>query len=225
LAMGCWTAQHSIGAAGSGADWQAQLLAADGSRFALSFEGQAVGEVQWRQSGEHNVMNAMAAIAAARSVGVRPEVAIAALAEFRGVKRRMELLGEVNGIAVYDDFAHHPTAIKTTLAGLRARVGAEGRILALIEPRSNTMRMGTHRAELASSCADADQVFWYQPPNIDWSLDEVVAQSPVPAEVVGDIDELIRRTLAAAAPGTQVVIMSNGAFGGIHPRLLAALAK
>jgi UDP-N-acetylmuramate: L-alanyl-gamma-D-glutamyl-meso-diaminopimelate ligase len=204
------------------AQWQARLLSADGSRFEIHFAGECTGTVEWQLSGQHNVMNALAAVAAARHVGVTPVTAIQALAEFRGVKRRMECLGEHRGVRVYDDFAHHPTAIKTTLAGLRAKVGQQ-KIIALIEPRSNTMRMGSHQANLATACEDADQVFWYQPPTIDWSLEAVIAQSPIPAEVVSDIDELIRKTVAAAEPGTQVVIMSNGAFGGIHPRLVAAL--
>lgn len=228
IAKGCWTPRQNLTLGqGNGQEkgsdqWQAQLLSADGSRFEVYFAGECLGTVEWQQSGDHNVMNGLAAVAAARHVGVRPEVAIEALAEFRGVKRRMELLGEHRGVTVYDDFAHHPTAIKTTLAGLRAKVKGQ-KIIALVEPRSNTMRLGTHEAALANACEDADQVFWYQPPSMDWSLTDVVAESPVPAEVVSDLDELIRKTLAASEPGTQVVIMSNGAFGGVHPRLIAAL--
>ncbi|MEX1033135.1 MAG: UDP-N-acetylmuramate:L-alanyl-gamma-D-glutamyl-meso-diaminopimelate ligase [Cellvibrionaceae bacterium] len=233
IAMGCWTPAHTIQlqgeAKGEGREkgkdqWQARLLSVDSSHFDVYFEGERVGGVKWEQTGEHSVMNALAAIAAARHVGVKADVAVRALAEFRGVKRRMESLGEHRGVTVYDDFAHHPTAIKTTLAGLRAKVG-EKKIIALIEPRSNTMRMGIHKASLADACEDADQVFWYQPPSIDWSLDEVVAQSPVPAEVVSDLDELMGKAVAAATAGAQIVIMSNGAFGGIHPRLVAALAQ
>jgi UDP-N-acetylmuramate: L-alanyl-gamma-D-glutamyl-meso-diaminopimelate ligase len=233
IAKGCWTPTQSIALARSdgqdssreiAASWRAKLLVPHGSRFEVLFEGNSVGTVEWGQSGTHNVMNGLAAMAAARNVGVKLADAIAALGQFRGVKRRMEFLGEHRGVSVYDDFAHHPTAIKTTLAGLRARVGQE-KIIAVIEPRSNTMRLGTHKASLAAACEDADQVFWYQPPNIDWSLGEVVAQSPVPAEVVSDLEALIQKTVQTAGPGTRVVIMSNGAFGGIHPRLLAALAR
>ncbi|MGQ9425642.1 UDP-N-acetylmuramate:L-alanyl-gamma-D-glutamyl-meso-diaminopimelate ligase [Gilvimarinus sp. F26214L] len=223
LERGCWSQRQALSIDGDdNTPWRATRLSADGSRFEVQFEGVSVGEVDWQQSGDHNIMNGLAAIAAARHVGVKPQVAIEALARFRGVKRRMELLGEPGGVRVFDDFAHHPTAIKTTLAGLRARVGSQ-KIIALIEPRSNTMRLGTHKANLARACEDADQVFWYQPPGMDWSLSDVVAQSSVPAEVVTDIDELIARTVAAADEGTQVVVMSNGAFGGIHPRLIAAL--
>lgn len=232
IAKGCWTPRQTLSlyeapttslnkAPARGDQWGAQLLRADGSRFQVHFEGECLGTVEWRQSGDHNVMNGLAAVAAARHVGVQPAVAIQALGEFGGVKRRMEWLGEEGGVTVYDDFAHHPTAIKTTLAGLRAKVG-QRKIIALVEPRSNTMRMGVHKAALAQACEDADQVFWYAP-SIDWSLGELVAQSPVPAEVVSDLDELIGKTLTAAEFGTQVVVMSNGAFGGIHPRLMAAL--
>lgn len=226
IAQGCWTPAQTLTLNGlGGADqWSAAMLSPDGSRFDLFFEGHSLGKVEWAQTGTHSIMNGLAAIAAARHVGVTPDIATRALAEFRGVKRRMEFLGEHRGVTVYDDFAHHPTAIKTTLAGLRAKVG-EQKIIALIEPRSNTMRMGIHKAQLAEATADADRVFWYQPPNIDWSLQDVVAQSPVPAEVVSDLDELVRKTVSAAEPGSQVITMSNGAFGGIHPRLMAVLAE
>lgn len=226
MAQGCWTPVQtlSLDPGGSQGQWSADLLSADGSRFETRFEGRPAGTVEWGQTGRHNVMNGLAAMAAARHVGVKPELAVQALCEFRGVKRRMESLGEHRGVTVYDDFAHHPTAIKTTLAGLRAKVGGKP-IIALIEPRSNTMRMGTHKSQLAEATADADKVFWYQPPNIDWSLADVVGQSPVPAQIVSDLDELIRKTVAVAEPGSQVVIMSNGAFGGIHSRLIAVLTE
>ncbi len=167
----------------------------------------------------------MAACAAARHVGVTPQQAALGLAEFKGVKRRLELLGTVNDIAVFDDFAHHPTAIATTLHGLRARATNAGRVLALIEPRSNTMRLGTHRDQLASSTSEADIVYWYQPEGIDWSLDDVIASSAVPAQLHIAIDELVRQVCLDARPGDQIVIMSNGSFGGIHQRLLTALSE
>lgn len=151
-------------------------------------------------------------------------MAAAALCRFSGVKRRMECLGEVGGVRVYDDFAHHPTAIKTTLAGLRARVGAE-KILALIEPRSNTMRLGLHKPLLGLACSDADDVLWYQPPGCDWSLEEVVNHSPVPAKLVTDLEALVADALALSGPGTHIVVMSNGGFGGVHQRLLQALQQ
>jgi UDP-N-acetylmuramate: L-alanyl-gamma-D-glutamyl-meso-diaminopimelate ligase len=225
LALGCWTPRISFGSDGvGGADWRAELLAADGSAFRLLRAGESPVTVHWSQCGLHNVSNALAAMAAARHVGVTPETAAQALAEFAGVKRRLELLGRVGDVAVYDDFAHHPTAIATTLQGLRARSGS-GRLIALIEPRSNTMRMGEHRAQLAAATGDADLVYWFQPPGMDWSLESVIADSAVPAVLAGDIDELARQAAAAARPGDQIVIMSNGGFGGIHQQLLAELEK
>ena len=223
LAMGCWTPTTSFGVGPeSGADWRADLVAADGSEFRLQRSAESAVSIRWPYCGLHNVENALTAMAAARHVGVTPAVAAQALAAFGGVKRRLELLGTVRDIAVYDDFAHHPTAIATTLQGLRARAG-KGRLIALVEPRSNTMRMGEHREQLASATADADLVYWFQPPGMDWSLDAVVAQSPVPAVLVDDIDELVRQVVAQAQPGDQIVIMSNGSFGGVHQNLLMQL--
>jgi UDP-N-acetylmuramate: L-alanyl-gamma-D-glutamyl-meso-diaminopimelate ligase len=223
FAMGCWTPRTSFAVGGDdGANWRAELLAADGTAFRLHLAGEASIDVHWSQCGTHNVENALAAMAAARHVGVAPALAAAALAQFSGVKRRLELLGRVRDVAVYDDFAHHPTAIATTLQGLRARTG-KGRLIALIEPRSNTMRMGEHREQLAVATAAADLVFWFQPPGMNWSLDSVVEHSTVPAQLAGDIDELAQRVAAQAGPGDQIVIMSNGSFGGIHQKLLAQL--
>jgi len=223
LAMGCWTPVTSFGIGDQcGADWRAQLLAEDGSAFRLQPDSGAAVDVQWSQCGDHNVENAAAAIAAARHVGVTPAVAAAALVDFGGVRRRLELLGSPGDIAVYDDFAHHPTAIATTLKGLRAR-GARGRLIALIEPRSNTMRMGEHREQLAAATADADVVHWFQPAGLDWSLEGVVAGSPGESRLHTDIDELVATVAEDARRGDQVVIMSNGSFGGIHQKLLAQL--
>jgi len=225
LELGCWTPRTDFGLGGAGsAEWRAELVSADGSAFRLEREGAPPISVQWSQCGRHNVENALAAMAAARHVGVAPETSAAALAAFGGVKRRLELLRRVRDIAVYDDFAHHPTAIATTLQGLRAR-GGSGRLIALVEPRSNTMRMGEHRSKLAAATADADLVFWFQPAGMDWSLESVVAASAVPAQLAGDIDELAGEAAAAARPGDQIVIMSNGGFGGIHQKLLAQLEK
>ena len=223
LAMGCWTPTVSFGIGPvSGADWRAELLATDGSAFRLLRDEEEPIDVSWAHCGLHNVENALTAMAAARHVGVPPQVAADALVEFGGVKRRLELLGTFRNVIVYDDFAHHPTAIATTLQGLRARAGS-GRVIALVEPRSNTMRMGEHREQLAQATVDADRVYWFQPPGMDWSLDAVVAQSPVPAVLVGDIDELVKQVTIEARPGDQVVIMSNGSFGGIHQKLLGQL--
>ncbi len=218
LARGCWTPTETIGDDGR---WRAVPLAADGSRFQVSLDGQIVGVVSWDQSGDHNVANALAAIGAARHAGVPPALACAALCGFAGVKRRMECLADHHGIRIYDDFAHHPTAIATTLAGLRKKVGAE-KIVAVIEPRSNTMKMGVHRAELAAATRDADQVFWFQAAGMDW-LAEVVAHSPVPAALVSDLDALVAAALTATRGGGHVLVMSNGGFGGFHRQLVATL--
>jgi len=221
LAQGCWTPCETTAIEGP-ADWRATLLAADASAFELTSPAGDSARVSWQYCGQHNLANALAAAAAARHVGVPLAVSAEAMAAFRGVKRRLELLGTVAGIEVYDDFAHHPTAIATTLEGMRAR-GGEGRLIALIEPRSNTMRMGEHRARLAASTAAADTVFWYQPEGLDWSLQSVIDESPVPATLLGEIDALVAAASAAARPGDRLVVMSNGGFGGIHGKLLAAL--
>ncbi|MES2721415.1 MAG: UDP-N-acetylmuramate:L-alanyl-gamma-D-glutamyl-meso-diaminopimelate ligase [Pseudomonadota bacterium] len=230
ITKGCWTPveRMALAAAGQAVSssaapvWQAEALSADGSSYAIWHRGQRLAEVNWPLTGLHNVRNGLAAIAAAEHVGVSVQVAADALSAFPGVKRRMELLGVVNGVTVYDDFAHHPTAIRTTLEGLRGRVGKQ-RIWAVIEPRSNTMRLGAHKDGLAASAAAADQVIWYQPAGLDWDLAPVVADSPVPAQVASDIAQVIARLVAEAQAGDAVVIMSNGGFGGIHQKLLAAL--
>ncbi len=223
LAMGCWTpVAHTSLDASVSSEWQARLASDDGSRFEVIHLGKSAGSVTWYLTGRHNVSNALAAIAAARHVGVTPAVAIEALQQFKGVKRRMELLAEVQNIAIYDDFAHHPTAIATTLEGLRARL-PEQRIFAVIEPRSNTMRLGVHRQLLAPSTQCADRVLWYQPEGMDWSLDEVVAADRDRSELHRSVDSVIERLVAEARGGDQIVIMSNGGFEGIHQRLIAAL--
>jgi UDP-N-acetylmuramate: L-alanyl-gamma-D-glutamyl-meso-diaminopimelate ligase len=204
-------------------DWQAVNISDDGSAFDVMHADQLVARLSWGQLGQHSVANALAVIAAAADVGVDPAAAVAALAKFTGVKRRLELLGEVVGIEVYDDFAHHPTAIETTLAGLKARQG-EGRIVAVIEPRSNTMRMGTHRLQLGASATAADQVIWYQPVESDWDLSAELVDYPK-QRVIDDIDVIIAQICANAERGDIVVIMSNGSFGGIHQRLLEALKQ
>ncbi|GAB3378012.1 UDP-N-acetylmuramate:L-alanyl-gamma-D-glutamyl-meso-diaminopimelate ligase [Azotobacter armeniacus] len=219
LTMGCWT---SVQTTGEGGQWQARLLAEDGSRFEVLFDGVAQGVVDWELSGRHNVANALAALAAARHVGVLAEQSVAALGAFRSVKRRMEKVAEVNGVTIYDDFAHHPTAIAATLDGLRKRVG-EAPIIAVIEPRSNSMKLGAHRDDLPSSVAQADQVVWYAPLNLGWDLAATAAACPVPAVVCDSLEAIIARVGSQAAPGTQVVIMSNGDFGGLHGKLAKAL--
>lgn len=218
LAMGCWSQREAYGS-----DWQAELLTPDGSQFALYWQQQQVALVNWSLSGQHNVDNAVMAIAAARHAGVPVGVAAEALASFVAPKRRMELKGSPQGIAIYDDFAHHPTAIATTLQGLRAKVG-QARIIAVLEPRSNTMRLGVHQAALPQALLTADQVFLYEPRNAGWSMAELAARLAMPASVCYDIAELKASILALVQPGDQIVIMSNGAFGGIHQQLLEALS-
>ncbi|KGE02718.1 UDP-N-acetylmuramate:L-alanyl-gamma-D-glutamyl-meso-diaminopimelate ligase [Pseudohaliea rubra] len=226
-ALGCWTPVERWSLAGPGeapaaADWEGRLQSRDGARLTLHGPAGDAGTVEWLLPGQHNANNAIAAVAAAVHAGVTPERALAALARFRGVKRRLELLGEVAGVSVYDDFAHHPTAIAATLDALRAR-GCSGRLLALVEPRSNTMRMGRHREALAASVAAADRVYWYQPPGMDWSLEAVAAAGTVPASVSDDVERLVTAVVREAQKGDQIVIMSNGSFAGIHQRLLGAL--
>ncbi|AYA03264.1 UDP-N-acetylmuramate:L-alanyl-gamma-D-glutamyl-meso-diaminopimelate ligase [Acinetobacter sp. WCHAc010034] len=223
LEMGCWTpAVRTSLQANSAAEFHAEQLAADGSHFKVLQRGAVKGEVQWSMTGQHSVANALAAIAAAEHVGVPVEAACAALSNFGGVKRRMELLGTVKGIEVYDDFAHHPTAIDTTLEGARKRLG-QRKLWAIIEPRSNTMRMGSHKDGLAHSARLADEVIWYQPEGLDWDLQPVIEAAPNKAVVARTLDDIIQAVTAEAGEGDAVVIMSNGGFGGLHQKLIAAL--
>lgn len=235
LAQGCWTPVQHFSLT-ENVYWRAQLSEGDGASFIVQGDAVEALPVSWGFLGGHNVENALAAMAAARHVGVSPVVAAEAIAAFRSVKRRLELLGSPGGVYVYDDFAHHPTAIARTLQGLRAHLGERkgpkaggssnrGRLIALIEPRSNTMRMGSHRKQLAAVTADADSVHWFQPAGMDWSLDEVIAASPVPARLHRDVDELARTVAATAVAGDRIIIMSNGSFGGVHQRLLQELEK
>jgi UDP-N-acetylmuramate: L-alanyl-gamma-D-glutamyl-meso-diaminopimelate ligase len=218
LAMGCWTPVERFGVA----DWEARDANADGSIFAVHYRGELQGRVEWTQAGVHNIHNALAAIAAAHHVGVPAASAIAALARFQGVKRRLETRGTVNGVTVYDDFAHHPTAITTTLAGLRARVGNQP-IIAVLEPRSNTMKLGVFKESLAPALTVADTVILYQAADLGWDLGEVAAALGARGQVCHTLDETLAAIQQQANPGTQVLIMSNGGFGGLHERLLTAL--
>lgn len=221
LDQGCWTPVEFFGPGGT---WEARLLEADGSVFELLVNGALQGQVRWELLGRHNVANALAAMAAARHAGVPVAQAIEALAGFRSVKRRLELRGEADGVRVYDDFAHHPTAIALTLEALRARVG-DARIIAVLEPRSNTMRMGVHAAQMTPALAVADEVLVFQPEGLQWDLDAAVGQLGERARVLFAISEIIERITATARPGDHVLIMSNGGFGGIHQRLLDALGQ
>ncbi len=224
LEQGCWSTKQTFGLDETNL-WQYQLMESDGSVFRIinRVSGEArSATVAWQHCGLHNVKNALAAVVAAASVGVRIEQSCRALCEFEGVKRRMEVIHDHNGVKVYDDFAHHPTAIKTTLEGLRSRVGEEP-ILAIIEPRSATMKMGVHKQTLADSVLAADVVLWYNNGLADWSMDELRSRRST-SMVVTSLDSLIEQALDFAAGKGHILIMSNGGFGGLHEKLVKALA-
>jgi UDP-N-acetylmuramate: L-alanyl-gamma-D-glutamyl-meso-diaminopimelate ligase len=218
LDRGCWTPVEYFDPAIE-ASWHALPVVADNSVFDVVCDGEVVGRVDWPHSGRHNLANALAALAAARHAGVPAAVGVAALNAFAGVKRRMELRGEINDIRVYDDFAHHPTAIGSTLAGVRAQAG-EGRILAVLEPRSNTMRLGVHARELPAALDIADEVFLHDNGELEWEPDSILASLGDKLAVSTDIGDLAATVAAVAQPGDRIVVMSNGGFGGIHQRLL-----
>ena len=225
LELGCWTPLEGFARdAAEGALWSARPRAGAGdySQFEVLEGGEPRGSVRWPLIGAHNMENALAAIAAARHAGVEVAQSLEALARFTGVARRMQLRGEVRGVSVYDDFAHHPTAIASTIDGLRRRSGA-ARILAVLEPRSNTMRMGVHQHTLAPALAAADEVWLYTPADLGWDAAAVLAALGERAHGSGDIDALAGELARAARPGDQILIMSNGGFGGLHGKLLAAL--
>ena len=217
LKKGCWSSRQSLGK-----EWHAELLKKDGSEFNVLHNGVIAGTVTWALVGQHNVDNALMAIAAAHHAGVTLPDAIEGLSFFKNVKRRMEVKGEVNNITVSDDFAHHPTAIATTLDGLRKKVG-NARILAVLEPRSNTMKMGVHKDTLANSWQKADEVYLYEPEGMDWSLVDSVAHSNAPTHCVGDVEKIVQGICNVAQPGDHILVMSNGGFEGIHGRILDAL--
>ena len=220
LAKGCWTPQQSFSA--SQGDWQLVKGSEDGSEFTVQHKTEQA-TVNWGLLGQHNVQNALAAMAAAHHVGVSVALAAEALSQFRGVKRRLEVRGEVKGVRVYDDFAHHPTAIKTTLAGLRANIG-DKKLIAVFEPRSNTMKMGVHQQTLGASFEDADSVFMYQDADLGWSINDMQTTLNSKLHLSNAIDDLVEKVCAEAASGDYIVVMSNGGFGGIHNKLLQALS-
>ncbi|AUC86951.1 UDP-N-acetylmuramate:L-alanyl-gamma-D-glutamyl-meso-diaminopimelate ligase [Alteromonas sp. MB-3u-76] len=219
LQQGCWTPRQCLGK-----QWDSELVNKDGSVFDVIHNGVVAGRVSWSLLGKHNVDNALMAIAAAHHAGVTLNDAIEALAHFKNVKRRMEVKGVVNDITVYDDFAHHPTAIATTLEGLRNKVGNQ-RILAVLEPRSNTMKMGIHKDTLANSWQQADHVFLYEPKAMGWSLTDAATQSVVPSQCFNEVEQIVQSLITVAQPGDHILVMSNGGFEGIHERLLHALNK
>jgi len=217
LSLGCWSEVRSFGAAVS--DFQAH---GDPGRFDVVRNGGHVGTVAWQLGGVHNQLNALAAIAAAEHVGVPPTLAASALGRFQNVRRRMEVRGTVRGITVYDDFAHHPTAIRTTVDGLRRQIGAQGRILAIFEPRSNTMKLGTMKAQLPWSLEGADLAFCHSG-GLDWDASAALVPMGARAHVADDLNSLVAEITRCARPGDHLLCMSNGGFGGIHDRLLAKL--
>ena len=232
LRRGATGRRPRVHAMDTGRIWHAGESAADGSGFSVVTGSEVHGEVAWNLLGQHNVANGLAAIAAAEHAGVAPARAIKALCSFRGVKRRMELIHDADGVRVYDDFAHHPTAIRSTLQGLRDAVGSD-EIVAIIEPRSHTMSLGALRGDLAHCCAPADRAIWFRAPKLTWDLTEVTQRSLVPARVADSIERLVadllrdlgkRRRDARGNPSrVHLVIMSNGSFGGIHQQLKQAL--
>jgi len=224
LDMGCWTPVERFAAdVETTADWR--VVADPGSgygRFTVLEGERRAGNVEWGMIGRHNAENALAAFLAARHAGVPERVALEGLGRFGGVRRRLEVRGTVDGVVVYDDFAHHPTAITTTLEGVRRKAGS-GRIIAVLEPRSNTMKLGTHKAALAESLRGADRVFVYQSPEVRWDVGEAMQPLGAVATVDDDLTRLTAALVAESRPGDHLVLMSNGSFGGLHERLLAAL--
>ena len=219
LAQGCWTPLEPFGVPGG---WEAGEPDGEGC-FEVAWQGKAIGRLGWALAGEYNRMNALAAIAAARHAGVAPDAAVASLSGFQGVRRRLELTGTVRGVRVYDDFAHHPTAIRETIAGLRQR-NRDGRILAVFEPHSNTLKQGVLKEALPGSFAGADRVYVYSA-GLSWDAGSVFASLGPRARCEADRDALVAAIAAEARDADQVLVMSNGSFGGIHQKLLAALAK
>jgi len=219
ISMGVWTPLQKTSIEHD-SDWKAILNKPDGSEFTIVSNGNVVGTVSWELIGLHNVSNALAATAAAKHVGILPTQALAALSEFKSVKRRMELKGTVKGVSVYDDFAHHPTAIKLTLQGLRQKVG-DAKIFAVLEPRSNTMKLGIHKNELANSLVDADHVLMFKPENLHWDAESVIQR--LNGKVFESVTSIISHLKTEVTAGDYVLIMSNGGFENIHQRLLDEL--
>jgi len=223
IERGCWTPVEYFSAT-KNSDWQAKPVSQDGLEFDVLFNSRKIASAKWSMLGQHNMQNALAAIAAARHVGVPAELAIESLAAFKGIKRRMEVRGKVNNITVYDDFAHHPTAIRLTLDGLRKNVGNK-RIVAILEPRSNTMKMGVHKKTLAESLQIADQVYLYQADNLAWKIEENLRNNKGSVQLISSTQAIIDKVLNETKADDHIVIMSNGGFENIHQRLIDALKK
>ncbi|WP_439259360.1 UDP-N-acetylmuramate:L-alanyl-gamma-D-glutamyl-meso-diaminopimelate ligase [Lonepinella sp. BR2930] len=222
LDMGCWSGKQFIG---KDQEWHAERLRQDCTHFAVYHHGEKTAEVQWNIVGQHNMHNALMAIAAAHHAGISVQKAAQALSSFVNAKRRLEVKGTVNGVTVYDDFAHHPTEIQATLTALRDKVGGGVRIFAVLEPRSNTMKMGHHKDEIAPALVRADKVFLLQPDNIPWEVAEIAADCVQPVRWAANVEKLVDFVVAEAQPTDHILVMSNGSFGGIHQKLLDKLAK
>ena len=229
LARGCWSERASVAVGDAEADWHAELLENDGSVFRVHTQGEVVGEVAWQECGEHMIANALGALAAARQVGIDPAVGVAALSGYAGVRRRLEVIHQQDNLKIYDDFAHHPTAIKKTLSALKRRAHNEdpnAEVIAVIEPRSHTMSLGTLRASLAASTVDASRVVWFKGDGIAWDMDYLTEHSQVPADIETSIDRLAEQLArkGSVKHPCHLVLMSNGSFGGLQKKLLARLS-
>ena len=226
IEKGCWSNKAGFSCDSSKAAnglWAIDNVSQDGRQFDVLYQQKKQGTVKGHLLGPHNRMNALSAIIAAQHVGVPVEQSIEALKQFKGVRRRMEVSGEVNDITVYDDFAHHPTAITDTLEGLRDAIG-DSRIWAVLEPRSNTMRMGVHKQQLALSLKQADEIIMFQPEDVDWDMQSVVDEAGRSAQLLRSVDGIVDVLAKQVRPGDHILVMSNGAFGGIHQKILDALA-
>lgn len=221
LEQGCWSKKEAF-ALKNDNGWGAKNISHDGSEFEVCRDGKCVAKVAWQQQGMHNIENAIATIAAAEHIGISPETAAEALGAFTGVARRMDIRAQIDGVTVYDDFAHHPTAIKTTVDGLRRKVGKK-RIIAVLEPRSNTMKMGINSGELADSLQHADLVFMHKPQGINWDIEQVCAEIGSHATLHESVETIVKEITWAAQQDDNILIMSNGAFEDIHNRIISEL--
>ena len=221
--MGCWSNLEYVD--GSRSRFSYKLVKEDGSIFDVLYDGALIGTVNWDVIGLHNVHNALMVLAAADKIGISPKDSINYLSSFKSPKRRMEVKGVENNVTVYDDFAHHPTAIKTTTAGLRAKVGKDHRIIAVLEPRSNTMKLGVHQKLIGKSLEDADMAFVYAPDSLSWNADAIKDNAPVPITIEHNFEQMLDDIVAEAKDGDSILVMSNGGFNGIHGKLLDKLKK
>lgn len=222
ISRGCWTPiEHTGSEENKDITWRTQLLKADASQFTIYYKNKKQGDIDWSLIGDHNAANAVIAVAAANHIGVNPRNAIAALNQFQGIKRRLEIYKQVNGITLYDDFAHHPTAIAATLAGLRKKIGNK-RILVILESGTHTMRSGIHRETLGPSLQDADKV-WLMRPKQDWGVERLLETTSTPIVICNSIADIIERVVREAKASDHIVIMSNSAFDNLHEKLARAL--